>query len=71
MQKWNFELDFLWHRNLEQHESNSFGAAVSLEIEIDISEHEVAYIKEKKRWEGAILCSYSQQVQLHCQDEEE
>lgn len=49
MQKRNFELDFLWHRNLEQHESQSFGTAVNLEIESDISEHEVACIKEKEK----------------------
>lgn len=48
MQKWNFELDFLWHRNLEQHESKSFGTAVNLEIESDISEHEVACIHKRK-----------------------
>lgn len=49
MQKRNFELDFLWRRNLKQHESKSFGAAVNLEIESDISEHEVAHTKEKGR----------------------
>lgn len=49
MQKRNFELDFLWHRNLEQHESKSFGTAVNLVIESDICEPEVAYIKKKER----------------------
>lgn len=58
------ELDFLRHRNLEQHESQSFGTVFNLEIESDISLHEVAQRKQKEKQEGDILHSYSQQVQL-------
>lgn len=47
MQK-KIELDFLWQRNLKQHESQCFRTAVNLQIESGISLREVAQRKYKE-----------------------